>query len=161
MPRPGPRNASRRPRSSFHRGISNDDTDCIGITGNESEAGGTFIRYDRISHGQNRSQTVAVHLLTGRFMRVLRIRSKVKGVTMRRSMMIAVALFGMSAIGQSSALAGTCHPDGCSRPRCNFIPAMADTLGLSYFRGPHECRSRFCPPYVYPNRAPRDFWMLR
>lgn len=85
-----------------------------------------------------------------------------KGVTMRRMAIVAAALLGLGFIVQASASAGFCHPDDCSRPRCNPIHHSMDTLGLSYFRCHHGCpTNRNCLPYVYPNRAPRDFWMLR
>lgn len=77
---------------------------------------------------------------------------------MRRMAIVAAALVGLGVIGQASASAGFFHKDKCSTPCCDPI----GTLGLSYFRSHHGCPpNRNCPPYIYPHRSPRDFWMLR
>jgi len=80
---------------------------------------------------------------------------------MRRMALCAALVMGLGLLGQASALAGSGERDCCSGPKCNPFPAMCESLGFSYFRGPHECKNRRCPPYIYPNRAPRDFWMYQ
>jgi hypothetical protein len=80
---------------------------------------------------------------------------------MRRITVLAVTVLGLGFVGQASAFAGSHYRDDCSSAKCNPFPAAAEKLGFSYFCGPHECINRRCPPYIYPNRAPRDFWMLR
>ena len=91
---------------------------------------------------------------------------------MRRMAIVAAALLGLGFIGQASASAGFLHKDECSGPHCNKVHHTMDTLGLSYFRCHHGWShsgysnygygtNRNCPPYIYPHRSPRDFWMLR
>jgi hypothetical protein len=81
---------------------------------------------------------------------------------MRRIAIVGAALLGLGFIGQSSASAGFFHKNECGETHCNKVHHAIDTLGLSYFRCHHGCpANRNCPPYIYPHRAPRDFWMLR
>ncbi len=87
---------------------------------------------------------------------------------MRRMMLAASALLGLALASQTCEAGGACAPNDCGRPRCNPVPHVVDGLGFSYFRNhSNPClsggcgKSSKCPPYIYPNRAPRDFWMLR
>jgi hypothetical protein len=83
---------------------------------------------------------------------------------MRRMAIVAAALVGLGFIGQASASAGFGCSDDCSGTSCNKIHHTMDALGLSCFRGHYGYPSRNsnnCPPYIYPHRSPRDFWMLR
>jgi len=87
---------------------------------------------------------------------------------MRRMLFVAV-LAGLGFASQQVCEAGHGRGNDCGRPVCNPLPHVVDTLGFSYFR--NHCNPCFsghcggvragCPPYIYPNRAPRDFWMLR
>jgi hypothetical protein len=104
---------------------------------------------------------------------------------MRRMKMFAAAVVGSLLVGQS-AFAGSHGQDDCSSPKCNPFPAIARKLGFSYFCDHSGCHGSGCgygcgygygcgagigfgicsggvvrcPPVPYPNRAPRDFWML-
>jgi hypothetical protein len=108
---------------------------------------------------------------------------------MRRMMIFAAAVVGSLLVGQS-AFAGSDGQDDCSSAKCNRFSAVARKLGFSYFCdhscgsgcgcgngygygygygcgygcgiGAAICGGGVvrCPPVPYPNRAPRDFWML-
>jgi hypothetical protein len=80
---------------------------------------------------------------------------------MRRITVLAAAVLGLGLFGQASAFAGFRHHDDCSGHKCHSLSAIAGKLGFSYFCcGAKSCKNSNCPPYIYPNRAPRDFWML-
>ena len=80
---------------------------------------------------------------------------------LRRMNVFAAAVLGFMMIGQS-AFAGSHCRDDCSGAKCHSFAACADKLGFSYFCGNDGgvMVNRRCPPFVYPNRAPRDFWMM-
>jgi hypothetical protein len=81
---------------------------------------------------------------------------------MRRIAIAAAAFLGLGFIGQASADAGLIHKNQCGGTHHDKINHTIDTLGFSYFRCHHGCPNKNnCPPYIYPHRAPRDFWMLR
>lgn len=83
-----------------------------------------------------------------------------------RRMLIAAAVLCLG-LAARTCQAGGCDRNDCGRPVCNPIPQVADKLGFSYFYNHSnpclsgQCQSSKCPQYIYPNRAPRDFWMLR
>lgn len=114
---------------------------------------------------------------------VLPTRSRCRESPMRRISLFA-AVLAVASIAQS-AFAGSHFRDDCSSGKCHSFSAAASRLGFSYFcSGHHGCGGGYghgcgygyghgyghawfggdaslrCPTYVYPNRSPRDFWML-
>ena len=83
---------------------------------------------------------------------------------MRRMSIFAAAIIGLGLASQASCQAGSCGRGNCG-PACNPLQTVIDKGGFSYFQNiccqPCCKGGSKCPPYVNPNRAPRDFWMLR
>lgn len=91
---------------------------------------------------------------------------------MRRIALLTVAFLSLAWANQATCLAGSrhsncyaescksnCYSNTCHSKCCKHD--WVEILGFSSFRDCSCPKVRNCPQYIYPNRAPRDFWMLR